>query len=478
MTTYPRIKLVPGDDWSETVTFLDSNGDARDLTGWTVVVAQVAWNAGLGTLDLTTDLADMASGILAYSATDAETAPALDPGYGKVAGLTIQLRSPTGFDETPYYAEVEFVRSKSANSATALTPGAQGPAGINWRDDVNSGTWLTGTDYAARDGVYLDGSSYRAIQAHTSAAATEPGTGASWQTVWEVIALGANEAEVAIVAGLASEIATLAGIEAEIQAVSGISAQVQAVAAIDTDVTAVAGIAGNVTTVAGIAADVTTVAGVYTDVAALAAISDDIEAVAGIAANVTTVAGMEANVGTVAGLSTEVAALAAIAADITTVAGISTELQTVASLDTEVTTLAGISSDISAVSAVADDVTTVADNLAAILATKLIEYPNDWYNLDESVIPEGGWAITRYAARAFNLQKLFAEVTHGAAGESLDFEIYVDGLSVYGPETVTYGTTLLVDDLDIDVDEGAIIGIDLKNFVGTPFGFVLNLIGV
>lgn len=61
----------------------------------------------------------------------------------------------------------------------------QGPAGIlvNWRS-----AWVTATAYAQDDGVSRNGSSYRCTASHTSGATTEPGTGASWATVWEVIA--------------------------------------------------------------------------------------------------------------------------------------------------------------------------------------------------------------------------------------------------------------------------------------------------
>ena len=60
--------------------------------------------------------------------------------------------------------------------------GAAGP-GIDWQ-----GAWLTATAYALADGVSNGGSSYICTSAHTSGAGTEPGVGASWATVWDVIA--------------------------------------------------------------------------------------------------------------------------------------------------------------------------------------------------------------------------------------------------------------------------------------------------
>lgn len=63
--------------------------------------------------------------------------------------------------------------------------GAVGAPGMTWR-----GQWTTATAYALRDGVYNAGSSYISKSVHTSGPTTEPGVGASWATVWDLIALG------------------------------------------------------------------------------------------------------------------------------------------------------------------------------------------------------------------------------------------------------------------------------------------------
>lgn len=55
--------------------------------------------------------------------------------------------------------------------------------GVSYR-----GAWLTATAYREDQLVTNDGTTYIAISDHTSAAATEPGVGASWATVWEVFA--------------------------------------------------------------------------------------------------------------------------------------------------------------------------------------------------------------------------------------------------------------------------------------------------
>ena len=71
-----------------------------------------------------------------------------------------------------------------------------GAAGVQWRDDVNDGEWLVGTDYLIRDGVFRDPSSFRAIADHTASAETEPGVGANWRDVWRYLArCGGTEPE-------------------------------------------------------------------------------------------------------------------------------------------------------------------------------------------------------------------------------------------------------------------------------------------
>ena len=61
--------------------------------------------------------------------------------------------------------------------------GVEGAPGLEWQ-----GAWLTATAYAANDGVSNDGASYICKLPHTSGASTEPGTGASWSTYWDVLA--------------------------------------------------------------------------------------------------------------------------------------------------------------------------------------------------------------------------------------------------------------------------------------------------
>lgn len=52
------------------------------------------------------------------------------------------------------------------------------------------GAWVDPTAYALNSGVENDGSSYISILAHTSDSTTEPGVGASWETYWDLLAVG------------------------------------------------------------------------------------------------------------------------------------------------------------------------------------------------------------------------------------------------------------------------------------------------
>lgn len=67
----------------------------------------------------------------------------------------------------------------------ANDPGEPGLPGLNWRHQ-----WIVSpaTAYEENDGVFNEGQSYIAIANHTSSSLTEPGVGANWETVWDLIA--------------------------------------------------------------------------------------------------------------------------------------------------------------------------------------------------------------------------------------------------------------------------------------------------
>jgi len=76
------------------------------------------------------------------------------------------------------------LQQPSTKQVTAVTGGTTGPAGSAGASIEVQGPWATSTSYSYRDLVYHNGNSYVATSSHTSAAATEPGTGASWATKW------------------------------------------------------------------------------------------------------------------------------------------------------------------------------------------------------------------------------------------------------------------------------------------------------
>lgn len=70
---------------------------------------------------------------------------------------------------------------------SVIVSGSQGrPGGIvNW-----TGAWTTATAYSENDAVTHNGSSYVALQSHTSDAASEPGVGVDWEDYWMLLAGG------------------------------------------------------------------------------------------------------------------------------------------------------------------------------------------------------------------------------------------------------------------------------------------------
>jgi hypothetical protein len=72
--------------------------------------------------------------------------------------------------------------------AVADITGDTGPAGAAGVALAWAGAWASATEYTINQGVSNDGSSYICTSEHTSGASTEPGVGASWQTVWDTVA--------------------------------------------------------------------------------------------------------------------------------------------------------------------------------------------------------------------------------------------------------------------------------------------------
>lgn len=63
-----------------------------------------------------------------------------------------------------------------------VAKGDAGAVGFDWK-----GAWVLAANFIVRDGVARDGRTYIATVAHTAAADTEPGVGANWATVWDLM---------------------------------------------------------------------------------------------------------------------------------------------------------------------------------------------------------------------------------------------------------------------------------------------------
>ncbi len=237
--------------------------------------------------------------------------------------------------------------------------GTQGPSGINWRDDINGGEWLIGTTYSLRDGVYHDGTSYRALATHTASAANEPGVGASWETYWNVIALGANEAQVQVVVDNIVKITTVADNIGDVGTVADNIADIGTVA---DDIAAVKTVSTSISSVNSVAAALPEIQAVEADLA-------NIDAVAGDLPNINTVA---TNITKVDTVSTNIAKVTTVADNITpvgTVASNISQVQTVATNITSVQTTATISMQIQIVAdpGYSVHVVNVSNNMSAVM---------------------------------------------------------------------------------------------------------------
>lgn len=107
-----------------------------------------------------------------------------------VVQITGSMTDSGGYDEFSHtyissngtFAEGDQLAVLFVAKGDAGDAGSPG-AGINWR-----GAWLTATGFVTADGVSNGGSSYICTSGHTSGSTTEPGVGASWATVWDLIA--------------------------------------------------------------------------------------------------------------------------------------------------------------------------------------------------------------------------------------------------------------------------------------------------
>lgn len=117
-----------------------------------------------------------------YSADDTVYANSVGGSYICIASHTADStnRPGEGVDQANFWSQVA-IKGDDGNTGPQGDPGAAGPAGFAWQGD-----WADTTAYDAGDAVRNGDSVYIATVGHTAAPETEPGVGASFDTVWDV----------------------------------------------------------------------------------------------------------------------------------------------------------------------------------------------------------------------------------------------------------------------------------------------------
>ncbi len=121
MADYPTVELVPGDFWRELVQVRNADGSAPDYSAFTAKEAKIVYPGG--DFDISVDLSDAANGN--FTLTAAETDTPVVP-IGSVSSVYLQLESASGEDETPFWAHVKGVKTRSVTEVTVYTLGAPG----------------------------------------------------------------------------------------------------------------------------------------------------------------------------------------------------------------------------------------------------------------------------------------------------------------------------------------------------------------
>ena len=113
---------------------------------------------------------------------DAVTKAYGDANYGG-ASVTAAAASAAAAATSASNADTSASAASSSASAAAASAAAASADALDWQ-----GAWLTATAYVVADAVSNNGSSYRCKLGHTSGASSEPGSGGSWSTYWDLLA--------------------------------------------------------------------------------------------------------------------------------------------------------------------------------------------------------------------------------------------------------------------------------------------------
>ena len=111
----------------------------------------------------------------------------VDAAGGK--GLGVHMYFKAGVDSVQAVSGPTGAEGPEGPTGPTGSTGPQGdPGGIT----AFTGEWVTATGYTAQESVSHLGSSYAAIDNHTSGATSEPGVGANWEDHWQLLASGGS----------------------------------------------------------------------------------------------------------------------------------------------------------------------------------------------------------------------------------------------------------------------------------------------
>lgn len=124
-----------------------------------------------------------------------DTSDLYGPKTGGSWGSATSLVGPTGATGATGPEGPTGPQGPAGNDGATGPTGPQGPAGVAGGSMAWKGAWSTATAYVADDSFEHNGSTYIVTSDHTSGASTEPGVGASWNTVMDLVAAKGDQGD-------------------------------------------------------------------------------------------------------------------------------------------------------------------------------------------------------------------------------------------------------------------------------------------
>lgn len=159
------IKFPVGDD--ETATLPNASGRADKIfifdSNGNVDVSDEDWS------DVQSDISGISASVTAVAASAASASSSSTAAASSAASASSSASSASS-------------SASSASSSASAAAASAASVDFTWE-----GQWLTSTAYSIGNMVFNDGSGYVCTAAHTSGASSEPGTGASWASYWDLM---------------------------------------------------------------------------------------------------------------------------------------------------------------------------------------------------------------------------------------------------------------------------------------------------